>query len=345
MTSVPHADVTLATAVAFLSLPQSYSHRPADVELVETHFACVFLAGRFVYKLKKPIRFHGIDFTTLELRRANCETELALNRRLADAVYIDVVPLRMEKSGLALESAGEGRIVEWLVKMHRLPRERMLDARAKGGAIAHAELRTLMAKLAAFYSHTARAPWDGPEYLRRLAHQIETHWAQLRAYRPSVDGALVERVVAKQRAFLRDSAGTLEARCALGHVVDAHGDLRPEHIFLDDHPQIIDCLEFSAELRLLDTAEEIAFLALECTLLGRPELAREIVSIYCELCHDALPQPLFDFYYRRRALVRALLCAWHLDEPLSEALRAHWRDRANRYLETALAALDGSGIL
>ena len=111
-------------------------------------------------------------------------------------------------------------------------------------------------------------------------------------------------------------------------------------MLLGDPPQIIDCLEFSAELRLLDTAEEIAFLALECTDLGQSDLAARIVRLYRELCRDPIPEPLFDFYYSQRALARARSCAWHLDEPLTEERRAHWSARTERYLEAARLAVE-----
>jgi aminoglycoside phosphotransferase family enzyme len=339
MRPVPDTDATLAATVAFLRRPESYSHRPANVEVIETHFACVFLAGPFVYKLKKPRRFHGVDFTTLALRRANCDLELKLNRRLAEAVYIDVVALRMEPAGLVLESPGTGNVVEWLVKMHYLPRERMLDARAQAGPIERAELQTLLEKLAAFYATTTRAAWDGSEYRHHLEQQIRTTAADLLAHGSLRDRAAVEQIASLQLAFLRDSPRMLDDRCSHGRVVDAHGDLRPEHIWLGDTPQIIDCLEFSSELRLLDTAEEIAFLALECTVLERRDLAREIVALYREIAHDDVPRAQFDFYYSRRAFVRALLSLWHLDEPLAEPERARWLARASWYLDAARSAL------
>jgi aminoglycoside phosphotransferase family enzyme len=341
MSTVPNSETALATTVAFLRRPESYPHRPAKVEVIETHFARLFLAGPFVYKLKKPMRFHGIDFTTLALRRANCELELVLNRRLAEAVYIDVVPLCMEPSGLVLESSGAGAVVEWLVKMHYLRREHMLDARAQAGRIARSDLEKLLEKLAAFYAHAPCAPWNSDAYRRHLEQHIRTTSAELLAHDPLHDRSLVEQIATAQLAFLRDSSELLGDRCSQRRIVDAHGDLRPEHILLGDDPQIIDCLEFSAELRLLDTAEEIAFLALECTVLGRSDLAREIVALYREIGRDDVPQPLFDFYYSRRALVRALLSLWHMDEPLAEPLRAHWFGRTRWYLEAARAALVG----
>jgi aminoglycoside phosphotransferase family enzyme len=285
------------------------------------------------------MRFHGIDFTTLALRRANCDLELKLNRRLAEAVYIDIVALRMEQSGLVLESPGRGKIVDWLVKMHYLPRERMLDARAQAGPIRRAELQTLLEKLAAFYAATSRAAWDGAEYRHHLELQIRTTAANLLAHASLGDRAAVKQIASLQLAFLRDSPHMLDERLSQGRVVDAHGDLRPEHILLGETPQIIDCLEFSSELRLLDTAEEITFLALECKVLGRSDLAREIVALYREISKDEAPRPLLDFYYSRRAIVRALLCLWHLDEPVREPVRAHWLGRAGWYLDAARAAL------
>ena len=340
MSPVPESEATLATAVAFLRQSESYAHRPAKVEVIETHFAYVFLAGPFVYKLKKPLRFHGIDFTTLALRRANCDLELTLNRRLAEAVYIDVVALRTEASSLVLESPGTGTVVEWLVKMHYLPRERMLDARALAGPIPRADLQTLLEKLAAFYARTAKAPWNGAEYQQRLEQHIAATGAELLGHKSLRDHSLVEHVVAAQRAFLDKAARMLDDRCRRGRIVDAHGDLRPEHILLGPAPQIIDCLEFSSELRLLDTAEEIAFLALECAALGRSGLAREIVMLYRTIARDEVAPTLLAFYCSRRALVRALLSVWHLDEPLAEPLRVHWLERTRWYLHAARAALD-----
>lgn len=343
----PNSEVTLATKIAYLRRGDSYPHGPDDVEVIETHFAFLFLAGPFVYKLKKPIRFHEIDFTTPELRRANCESELVLNRRLAESAYIGVVPLAFAAGGLSLESGQAGFPVDWLVKMHRLPREQTLEARAAAGPIARDELRPLVAKLVRFYSETTRAAWNGHEYLRHLEREILARGNELLAYLPSLQPCPVGRIVGDQLRFLGDAEPATAARCTAGRVVDAHGDLRPEHIFLTSDPQIIDCLEFSPQMRLLDAAEEIAFLALECAQFGKPEIGRDILDLYREIANDPVPQALIDFYVSRRACVRALLCVWHLDEPLSESMREHWRNRAQRYLDIAGIAISrrlGSGI-
>ena len=328
---------TLGAKLDFLSRPDSFPDRPESVDIIETHFAWVFLSKQFVYKLKKPIRFQDFDFTTLQARRANCELEIALNRRLAEAVYIAVVPLSRSGSTFALESDADP--VEWLVKMHRLPDERMLDRAALRGPVDDSELVAVLDKLGAFYQRTTRAPWDGPAYRQSLLRRIRKYATQLSAADLGMDANSVQELAAAQLQFVRDNAGLFDARIAAGRVVDAHGDLRPEHVFLSNDPQIIDCLEFSAELRLLDTAEEIAFLALECERLGFGEVGQRVCELYRLRCDDRVPPKLFGFYRSQRGLARALLSAWHLRDDLNDDSARRWLERANWYVRVASAAI------
>jgi aminoglycoside phosphotransferase family enzyme len=290
----------------------------------------------YAYKLKKPILYHGIDFRTLALRERNCREELRLNRRLAAAVYIDVVPLALGPEGLVLEA--DGPLVEWLVKMHRLPRKRMLDRLARG-PVDPALLEALVARLAAYYARAARPSWTGAEYRAHLAAQIADWRQEVQASGRGSSTAAVVTLAAALQSFLAAHAGWLDARIAAGRVVDAHGDLRPEHICLGPEPAIIDCLEFSAELRLLDSAEELAFLDLECEWLGRPDLGRDLFERYRRHGDDDLPLELYGFYRGRRALARALVCAWRLAEPLPGKLGRLWTARRDWYLAAGLRSL------
>ncbi len=328
---------TLAAKVDFLSHPGSFPDEPGSVECIETHFSWVFLSGRFVYKLKKPLRFRSIDFTNLQTRKANCELEVTLNRRLAEAVYIAVVPLCVADSSWRLE--GDGQPIEWLVKMHRLPRDRMLDHAALEGTVTAAELKVLVTKLTAFYQQTPHAPWNESDYLRRLDQSGVSYGSQLSEPAFGLDAKLIQRLVVHQRSFVEGRADQLGARIPQGRIVDTHGDLRPEHIFLADNPQVIDCLEFSTELRLQDSAEEVAFLALECDRLGHSRIGEQILELYRDVGEDPVSPELLDFYRSRRALVRALLSAWHLqniDIPDAE----HWVQQANWYLEAARESIE-----
>jgi aminoglycoside phosphotransferase family enzyme len=325
----------LAAKVDWLSRPEAFPDRPASVESIETHFAWVFLAGRFVYKMKKPQRFRDFDLTTLAARRANCELEVALNRRLAAAVYIGTVPLCASGSELRLE--GPGTPVEWFVKMHRLPRDTTLDRAAAAGTLREQDLQGVLGKLARFYAGAARAPWDAAAYRRALSREIERYAAELTAPHLHMDAVQVRAIATRLLAFLDERPALFAERVAAGRVVDAHGDLRPEHVFLTPEPQIIDCLEFSAELRLLDSAAELAFLALECERLGHAALGAHLIELYQRICHDDVSPPLLRFYTASRALVRAWLAAWHLQDDIAPAAATHWRDRARWYLDVATA--------
>lgn len=335
--AVDAPNIELAAKVAYLSRPETYPERPLAVECIETHFAWVFLAGRFVYKLKKPQRFHDFDFTTLAARRANCELEVALNRRLAPKVYLGTVALRMSDAGLNLDRSGTP--VEWLVKMQRLPRDRSLDRLAAAKAVEGPQLEALMALLARFYEQATVAPWDGRAYRRALGNEIERTATELQHASLGLDGEKVQAVAELLSRFTLRRADLLHGRVAARRVVDTHGDLRPEHIFLlTPEPQIIDCLEFSAELRLQDTAAEIAFLALECERLGHRALARRLCDLYRQRCRDDVAPALLEYYRAQCAFVRAKLAGWHLHEPLPSDMAAHWRARAQWYLDEAAAS-------
>jgi aminoglycoside phosphotransferase family enzyme len=149
----------------------------------------------------------------------------------------------------------------------------------------------------------------------------------------------VDTIAAELLRRLETDARMFHARVAGDRIVDAHGDLRPEHVFLLPEPQIIDCLEFSAELRLLDSAAEIAFLALECERLGHAELGERVIELYRECARDNCDPALLEFYRASRAFVRAKIAAWHLEEKLAAEAQAHWREQARWYLDVAGARL------
>lgn len=334
--------VSLADKVAFLERPDAFVDRPTHVETVETHFAWVFLSPRFVYKLKKPIRFGLIDFREREARHAYCELEVTLNRRLAEATYLRVVPLTVSATGIAL---GGGEAADWVVEMRRLPGALTLATAARDGSISDTQLAQVMRKLVSFYACTPRAPWNGADYHDALRRFTASHREQLRAA-GALDSDLprkaVERICTLQAEFIDRNEALLRQRAADGRVVDAHGDLRAEHVFVTEVPQIIDCLEFSVELRWQDTAEEIGFLALDCERLGLDAVGARLLTLYRLLAADNAPEQLLHFYRSRRATARALLSAWRVpDAPDAEK----WRARTRWYLaaaEESIAAACGA---
>ena len=330
------AACSLEEKVAFLADPRHYRGRPRSVATVETHFAWVFLVGARAYKLKKPVRRASMNYRTLARRERACRAELELNRRLAPGVYLRVIPLGRGRSGKLIRGAGV-RIVDWLVEMARLPDERMLDRALRAGAVGSRDLERLTRRLAAFFERAERRPMSDRDYLARLRRQVTRNAHELLAPDLALDRALVEEVSRSQLAFLGEGAPLLAGRGR--RLLDGHGDLRPEHVFLGGRTAdacVIDCLEFDRDLRRLDPAEEIAFLALECRRLGSPRVAADLIARYARVTDDPAPRPLLRFYMGRRATVRAQIAAWHLRDPAFAADAGKWRARAHSYLVDAL---------
>jgi uncharacterized protein len=262
------AGSALDAKVAFLSCPQSYRPVPAEVIRRETHMSWVFLAGERVYKLKKPVRFPYLDFSTIGRRERACQAELRLNRRLAPDVYLGVAPLTQTRDGLEL--GGEGRAVDWLVCMRRLDEGLMLERLIEERRLRTAQLDRLVSVLARFYRGAAPVFLSPAVHLADLRRELADNRRVLLDCRFSLPAGLIRRIDRTQRRFLEHSSSLIAARLRHRRIVDGHGDLRPEHIFIDDKVRIIDCLEFNPRLRIVDPFDEIAYLSLECERLGAP---------------------------------------------------------------------------
>lgn len=326
--------VALADKVACLRRAESYPEPTASVAAVETHMSWVFLTDRNAYKLKKPVRHAFLDFSTLDARKVRCEDELRLNRRLAPDVYLDVVALTADASG-RLAISGDGEPVEWLVRMRRLPRDRMLDAALARGDVRDEQVAALAEVLSAFYRSLAPVPLSLAEYRSRLMADIEACRKELGDRSHGLPGDSFAATADTLLAFVAHESDLLEARLDAGRIVEGHGDLRPEHVCLLERPVVIDCLEFNREFRVLDVADELAYLAMECARLGAPAVGDAILAACCERMGDRVPPQLLGFYRAYRALVRAKIAAWHSkDVPPPEITK--WRTRARQYL--ALAA-------
>ncbi len=302
----------------------------------------VFLAGERVYKLKKPVVTDVLDFGTIESRRRCCEEEVRLNQRLARGVYLRVARLTCEQGKLALD--GPGEIVDWLVVMKRLPAERMLDAQIASRALRLADLRRLCEALAVFYRAAPRAPLSPRQYRRRLRRDVAEHCRPLEAAGTLVaPQGLLAAVREALLGFLGERREQIEERVRAGHVIEGHGDLRPEHVCLLEEPVVIDCLEFNPKLRWVDAVDELAYLAMECERLRADHVGAELLATYSRFTGDVPPPALADFYASLRAVLRAKLALAHLPDEAPVAA-SPWVRRARAYLRLAsrhAAALRG----
>jgi aminoglycoside phosphotransferase family enzyme len=324
----------LADKVAFLSDARSYPVPTRRVQAVETHMSWVFLTEAHAWKLKKPERIDGIDLGSVEARHRHCRMEIRLNRRFTDDVYLEAVALRAD-AARGFSFGGDEPVLDWLVKMRRLPARLMLDRLIAAGAVRPRDVRALARLLARFYLTCAPEPITGAAFRARLAARIrgiEGELHRLRAFLPAapVQDDLGERL----EAFLALEAGMFDERVDEGRVVEGHGDLRPEHVCLETQPRIIDCLEFSRELRIVDAAEELGYLALECERLGAPGLRETLFAAYEEASGDRPDGRMVHFYQAMHACARAWLALRHLSDAAPRE-PAHWPLLAADYLRLA----------
>lgn len=326
----------LAEKVRFLSDPSSYPRMTKRVEAKETHMSWVFLTDDRVYKLKKPVKYPFLDFSTLSRRRFFCNEELRLNLRLARETYCAVVPLRSGPAG-GLTLSGHGEAVDYLVEMKRLPLDDMLDARLARGTAAQEDIRRVGEAMAAFYAGCRPEIADGHLYLTHLRQEQAVNREILERPELGVRDAAVPMLDALD-GMLERLAPKIEQRIAAGHIVEGHGDLRPEHVHLGEPVQVIDCLEFSRAMRILDPYDEIGYLGLECAMLGA-QWVRPMLFDLLETRLGGRPEKdMLALYGGFRALLRARLCIAHL----LDAVVRHpekWKPAALSYIAMAESEL------
>ena len=320
---------SLDEKVAFLSKPEAYALGAGDVVRRETHMSWVFLAGDKAYKLKKPVRLPYLDFSTLARREAACRAELKLNRRLAQGIYLDVVPLRLAG---AMSIGGDGHIVDWLVVMRRLDETGSLEQAIRRSRIRHQEIDSFAGLLVAFYRHAARARVSAPDHLVAWRQSLADNRHVLLKPELGLPAYRVRRIDRVQRRFLDCCPKALLDR--VHHIVDGHGDLRPEHIWLNNPGPIIDCIEFNARLRSVDPFDEVAYLSVECERLGARWIGERVKRHLIRALHDPIPEDLFTFYRCYRASLRARLSIAHLLGP-NPRTPEKWPAQALTYLDIA----------
>ena len=325
-------EASLDEKVAFLSRTTSYAFPIQAVTRLETHMSWVFLAGEEVYKLKKPLRFPYLDFSTLARREAACRAELALNHRLAPDVYKAVVPIARSSCGLAI--GGSGDIVDWLVVMRRLDQLETLECALKTRRLAPWQLDRLVSTLADFYRHASAIFVSREAHLRSWYRNLAYNRSVLLDPRFVLPAGLVRLVDRTQRRFLAERSTLIVDRVRHRRIVDGHGDLRPEHIWLGEPVRIIDCLEFNRSLRAVDPFDEIAFLCVECERLGGAWAGEYIRRRARVTLSEGLSDELFTFYRCHRATLRARLTIAHLLEP-NPRTPEKWPRLARTYLRLA----------
>lgn len=271
---------------------------PGAAAIAESHTAVVVFVGDRAYKVKKPVDFGFLNFTTVAAREAACRRELELNRRLAPDVYLDIAEV----------VGGSGQTCDWIVVMRRMPAARRLSTLVSEGAGVHQHLEQLARMLASFHSTAA----TGPEIDRAgMPDALRKRWTDNFAGAEPFAGDVLDRdlfdeIVRLALEYVDGRQRLLDDRVRRGCVVDGHGDLQAEDIYcLTDGPRVLDCLEFSDELRFVDGLDDAAFLAMDLERLGAPELGRRFLDWYREFSGSPVALSLAHHYIAYRAFVRA----------------------------------------
>lgn len=325
----------------FLRSAAAHASLGVPPEEIETHMSWLFFVGDRVLKLKKPVHFSYLDFTTLAAREHNCREEVRLNARLAPGVYLGLIALREHQGRLALVDeahlSAPGRTVDWLVAMRRLPPERSLPALLADHAVGVADVDALAERLVGFYRRALTLRIDAQAYLERFREDQRLNRQVLAT--AAVRWPQPLSVLDRHDAMLERWSALLLERARHRRIVEGHGDLRPEHVWLMPAPLVIDALEFSAPLRQLDAFDELAYFALECSLMGAAWIGDRLIVRCTAALGETLPSALLPLYTAHRALIRARLSMAHLQDEHPRTPE-RWPLQAARYLERALAAIE-----
>lgn len=317
--------------------PASYDEPTDSVQLVQTHVSYLFITDRHVYKIKKPVDFGFLNFTTLDRRRFYCEEEVRLNRRLCPDVYLGVVELRESAGGVSFR--GEGMVVEYAVKMRRLPAERMLSRLLEEGAVGADGMRSIARTVGEFH---LRAEWsreiDAYGSLEVIRRNWEENFRQVADFVPeTISSGDLELIRGWVEGFMDENRALFGQRVADGFIRDCDGDIHGENICLTDPVCIFDCIEFNPRFRYGDTASDIAFLLMDVEYRGRRDLALVIQDEYLAVTGDRGMKEVLDFYLVYRAFVRGKVESFRLRDPqIGAEEKAGAAARARRHFQLAL---------
>lgn len=319
-----------------LLAPEFYDHPVPRVELIETHISWVFLAGDFVYKVKKPVNFGFLDFSTLHKRKHFCDEELRLNRRLAPQLYLAVVAIGGRPDRLELN----GRpILEYAVKMRRFPQDAKLDRMLAAGRLSAHHLERFAAHIAALHERIAPAAADTPYgSLEAVIAPISENFRQIKMLISDRDQLRRLRVLEDWTVAAGSHLRKLfRHRKEGGFIRECHGDIHLGNMaWQNDSPLLFDCIEFNANLHWIDTMNDVAFLLMDLEDRDRERFSWAFLNSYLRATGDYAGVPLLNFYKVYRALVRVkVLCLRLSQTGVGQSERAADLELLASYLDLA----------
>ena len=319
--------------------PSAMPESTKKVTLAQTHISNVFIGDEFVYKIKKPVNFGFLDFSTLEKRKFYCDKEVELNSRFSKDVYLGVFPVKYD--GEKYNINGEGKVVDYAVKMRRLSDEDLLKTRFKKNTVTDEDIKRIGKAIAAFHKNSKKSEEiDEFGKIEKIKFNTDENFEQTMDFiGDSITKEQYQKLKKWTNRFYEENKELFNQRIKNGKIRDCHGDLHMEHICLTDPIIIFDCIEFNDRFRYSDTLSEIAFLLMDLEFNDGKELAEQLCETYLDDAGEKLDDvyTLIKFYKVYRAYVRGKVTSFILkDNSVPDDKKNQARSIAQRYF--ALAA-------
>lgn len=309
-----------------------HSGRP---DLIETHISWVLLCERHVYKIKKPVHYSFLDFSTLEKREYYCGREIELNKRLTENIYLDVQPV-WKISGLLSNDNESDEIADYAVRMLKVDRSRQMDLLLLKNEVTNANIQDLANKIAAFHKNAVIIYQKGNSDIQKKFNDLEQQRDFLRSSLNSSSSQIIDHAIKASDAFLQKNQTLIATRQKEGYFRDGHGDLHSRNIFLlPSGPQPFDCIEFNDDYRQIDVLDEVAFLCMDLDAFDRPDLSDLFLNYYntsFPAMNSEDDRKLFVYYKSYRANIRAKVYSLRARSATVDSARSMYLNEAVKYL-------------
>ena len=322
-----------------LKQPSTYPEPTKNINFVQTHISNVFIGDDFVYKIKKPVNFGFLDFSTLEKRKYYCNQEVKLNSRFSKDVYIGVYPITFDGNKYSIDGTGE--IVDYAVKMRRISDDDLLKTRYKKNLITLEDMQRIGKAIANFHKNSKRSDEiDKFGSLETIKFNTDENFEQTKEFiGNSISKDQYNGLKNWTENFYKENKHLFDQRVKDGKIRDCHGDLHMEHIVLTDPIIIFDCIEFNERFRYSDIVSDIAFLQMDLEFNGGKNFSEQLNKSYLENIgekDDEVTNDLIKFYKIYRAYVRGKVTSFILnDSTISDEKKTQARNTAQKYFDLA----------
>ncbi len=297
-----------------------FADRQENPELIETHISWIILCRQFAYKIKKPVQYSFLDFSSLEKRKYYCGREIELNKRLTDGIYLDVQPVR-EQSGHFSIGSERGNLIDYAVRMHKLDRNKQMDNLLLNHQLSYTDLHNLALKMGSFHKKAEQVYSKDPCDIQGKFLDLGKEVIFLKDVHREDYCKLIEAAIKRSDEFNSQNSHLFEKRLKDGFVRDCHGDLHTRNIFFLPEPQPFDCIEFNDDYRRIDVLNEVAFLCMDLDYFNRSDLSEFFIQEYNQVNPAMSTEKelqLFFYFKSYRANIRAKI----------NSLRAHSSENA-----------------